>query len=115
MCFLRLAYGAIFGFTLPLSYVIVCEIVLAAKRGRIGTILAIFYNFGKIYFVMLCYIFLDDYQSGNWRGLILFNSIPVFFCFIGTILYVTESPRFVLANEQYFESFELIKFAIRTN
>jgi MFS family permease len=61
MCFLRLAYGTIFGFTMPLSYVITSEIILAEFRGRIAMILAIIYTFGKIYFVFLCYIFLEDY------------------------------------------------------
>jgi hypothetical protein len=78
-------------------------------------LMGLLYNLGKLYFVLLCYIFLNDYESGNWRELILFNSLPVFLCFAGTVFLISESPRFILAHGRYSEAFSAINSAIQTN
>ena len=51
---------------------------------------------GKIYLIILCFIFLEDFTKGNWRSLLRFNSIPVGLVFIGTIIFLEETIRFEL-------------------
>lgn len=98
---LRLFYGLVFGTTNPLGYVYITEITEAKYRGRFSYALTLIYILGKIYFVLLCFIFLDNYSSGNWRGLIRFNGIPITLAFIFSIFYIKETVRFYLNKGEY--------------
>ena len=69
---------------------------------------------GKIYVIFLCYIFLDDYTTGNWRNLLRFCSIPAFISLVGTLL-LQETIRFSLNKGRYSEAFEQINLAIIAN
>lgn len=91
-------YGLTFGTLNPLGYVYITEITEPQYRGRFSYALTLIYILGKIYFVSLCFIFLDDYTSGNWRGLIRFNGIPISIAFILSILYLTETIRYHLSK-----------------
>ena len=95
----------VFGSTSPLGYVFISEVVESKVRGRFTFSLTILYVLGKIYLVSLCFIFLNDYQSGNWRGLIKFNTIPVFICFLGSMFYIKETVRYSMAKGKYSEAF----------
>jgi hypothetical protein len=65
---------------------------------------------GKIYMVLTCFIFLEDYTKGNWRGLLLFNSIPAFVCFILSIFTLNESARYLITTGNFTLGFrEIIK------
>lgn len=58
---LRLIFGIVFGTTTPLCAVMISEIVEAKYRGRLTFSLTLVYVLGKVYLVILCFIFLDDY------------------------------------------------------
>lgn len=66
MILLRLFYGITYGTTYPLGFVYISEVTVAKYRGRFALSVSLIYVFGKIYFVLLCFIFLDSYNSGNW-------------------------------------------------
>ena len=91
---LRFAFGVIFGTTIPLGHVVISEIVPARIRGSVMTIVATVFIVGKIYCTGLQMIFLDDYKSGNWRMLLVINSLPLLLCFILSCWFLRESPRY---------------------
>ena len=100
---LRLAYGLVFGMIMPLSSVLISEVVTKSFRGRIQTCLSLMYVLGKMYLVLSCMFFLDNLQEGNWRGLLLFNSIPALICSVLSMLYLRESARFLLSKGRFTE------------
>lgn len=96
MLALRLLFGIVFGLTPPLGSVYVSEIVVAKYRGRFTFTLSILFILGKMYLTALCFIFLDNYESGNWRGLIRFNAWPLALNFLGSLFYLKESIRYLM-------------------
>lgn len=101
MIVLRLCFGLVFGTTCPLGYIFISEVTEAKYRGRFSFGLSLLYIFGKIYFVFLCFFFLDSYTSGNWRGLIRFNGIPITAAFILSLFFIKETIRYHLNKEEY--------------
>lgn len=61
-----IAYGAL----IPLNFIILSEITPLKVRGIFLVALPIFYLLGVYYMVGLCYIYLDNYHEGNWKGLL---------------------------------------------
>ena len=59
------------------------------------------YIFGVLYLTGCCYIFLDSFSSGNWRGLLRAISVPALISLSGTILFLRESPRLHIAQGKY--------------
>ncbi|CAD8146111.1 unnamed protein product [Paramecium octaurelia] len=112
---LRLLFGIVFGTTSPLGYVFITEVAVAKYRGRFAFSLTLMYVAGKAYLIFLCFFFLDDYTSGNWRGLIRFNGIPVLLCFILSILYLKETIRYYLNKGQYTVAFQEIEEVQKQN
>ncbi|CAD8192345.1 unnamed protein product [Paramecium pentaurelia] len=102
---LRFCFGVIFGTTIPLGHVVISEIVPAKIRGQVMTIVATVFIVGKIYCTGLQMIFLDDYKSGNWRMLLIVNSIPLLLCFICSLIYLRESPRYYFTKQNYDQGF----------
>lgn len=96
MIILRLLFGLVYGITYPLGFIFISEITIANYRGRFSLGLSLIYIFGKIYFVLLCFVYLEDYTTGNWRGLIRFNGIPVTAAFILSLLFLHETIRYLL-------------------
>lgn len=97
MIIVRFCFGWIEGITCPLSYILISEISIAKIRGRFSFTVSLIYNVGKIYSVLSYFIFLNDFTSGNWRGLFIFNAIPSLLCFLLSICILRESTRFILA------------------
>ena len=98
MVVLRLFFGLVFGTTCPLATIFVIEITEAKYRGRYQYSLTLLYIFGKIYFVCLCFVFLEDYTQGNWRGLMRFNGIPILLAFIFALFFLKETVRYSLSR-----------------
>lgn len=61
---------------MPLSSILISEVATKAYRGRYVVALNLNYQLGKFYCILLLFIFMNDYETGNWRGLILSNMIP---------------------------------------
>lgn len=55
--------------------------------------------FGRIWLMILAYIFMESISSGNWRAIAICNSLPCIICFVGTLLWVSESPRFLINKD----------------
>lgn len=115
MIILRLCFGLVFGTTCPLGFIFISEVTEAKYRGRFSFGLSLLYIFGKLYFVFLCFFFLDSYTSGNWRGLIRFNGIPITSAFVLSLFFVKETIRYYLNREEYQTAFEEIEKIIKEN
>jgi len=98
---LRLLFGIVFGVTYPMAYIYMSEVSISQNRGRMSFGLGLMFVLGKIYLVLLCFYFLNDFESGNWRGLIRFNGIPVVISFIGAIFWLNETVRFYLNKGKF--------------
>lgn len=60
---------------------------------------------GMLYMIASFNIFLDDYEHGNWRSLIIYNSIPPALCFIGSYFILKESPRYYFNKARFEDAF----------
>ena len=57
-----------------------------------------FVTIGKMYAFLLAYVFLDGFNSGNWRMMMIISSLTSLFVFIASKYLLLESPRFLIAN-----------------
>jgi len=101
----RLLFGIIFGVTYPLAYIYMSEVSISKNRGRMSFSLGLMFVFGKAYLALQCIFFLNDFESGNWRGLIRFNGIPVLASFIAAILWLNETARYYLNKGKFCQAF----------
>ncbi|KRX04553.1 Major facilitator superfamily domain, general substrate transporter [Pseudocohnilembus persalinus] len=100
MTILRFLYGFVNGMTLPLSYVVISEIIPQLQRGRANICPVFFELLGKWYTMLLGYFFMSSFSQGNWRMMAFFNVIPCIIVLFGNHKYLKESPRFLLQNQQ---------------
>ncbi len=68
-------------------------------RGRIFLLLEIAYTAGLVYSIGCAYFILDKIDSGNWRLLLLINSLPGLITVPLVLIYALESPRYLLCNQ----------------
>lgn len=68
-----------------------------------------------MWMLLLAFIFLDSIAKGNWRAIAVTNSIPCFICLIGSVLYLHESPRFLISQGKILEGVEGINYMGRMN
>ncbi|CAD8074836.1 unnamed protein product [Paramecium sonneborni] len=115
MMFLRLFFGIVFGTSYPLGYVFITEVSEPKYRGRFAYTMGLLFVVGKIYLAILCFFYLDDYTSGNWRGLIRINGIPVALAFIFSLFFLKETVRYYLNRGKYQIAYEEIEQIISEN
>ena len=66
-------------------------------------------SIGKIYGVLLGYIFLNsNLAETNWKLMMIFGSIPNLVVLVGSQMVLTESPRFLMANKRFDEGFQTL-------
>ena len=112
---LRFFYGFVFGFSLPLTISMVSEIFPLKFRGKCIILTNFHTSIGKVYAIILAYFILTDFNTGNWRLLMIICSISSLIVIIGMVFYVKESPRFLISIEKFDEAFEIIDHIGRTN
>ena len=71
--------------------------------------------FGKFYFIILAFIFLQDLRNGNWRAMVLCNVIPALFVGVGAYMLLDLGPRRYLALGQVDEALNIIDRMGQTN
>lgn len=108
MFYVRIVYGLLFGLTLVIPSILITELVTKMWRGRFIIITFATYEIGKIYLICLCFIYLEDYETGNWRGMILVNVWPALIVFFGSLFFLYESPRLHLIKEKFSKAFSTI-------
>jgi MFS family permease len=101
----QFAYGLLFGISMPISQVVISEIVPLRYRGRFIVLLQLIYICGILYLTGCCFIFLDSFSSGDWRSLLRINAIPASLCLLGSMVFLRESPRLYIAQGRYEKGF----------
>ncbi|CAD8179099.1 unnamed protein product [Paramecium pentaurelia] len=112
---LRFLFGFLFGITSPVSSILMAEVTPLHIRGQFIVALQIMCIVGRMWMLLLAIIFLDSIATGNWRALAITNSIPCLICLIGIIIYIHESPRFLISQGNIKEGVEGINFMGRMN
>ena len=105
---LRGIFGVIIGFTIPLTPSLASEITPVELRGRGIVAVNFFFSLGKFYAVIVAKFCLDSLTSGNWRAMLIWCSLPSLLVWLGTWLYVKESPRFLIAVERIDEGVQVL-------
>ena len=84
------------------------EISTVQSRGKGIVVLNSFVGIGKMYGVLLAYIILDNIKTGDWRSLMMISSLSCFLVFIGSLLFILESPRFLIASSRFEEAKDVL-------
>lgn len=79
----------------------VSEIIPVRVRGVFLVLLQFIYILGILYVITLAYFFLESFDSGNWRGLLVFNIAPASLCLLGIIFLLWESPRLLIYQKKF--------------
>lgn len=108
MLLTRLFYGFTFGITIALTTSMYSEIVPTAYRGKGLLLINFCVSLGKVFSILLAYIFLDNFHEGNWRGMMVASSFPSLLVVAGGCIFMYESPRFLLARGNFEESFFIL-------
>ena len=90
----------------PLGATILAESTPKARRGLFMSILTVTLSLGQLFGMIVGYFVMDNLNSGNWRALILYCSLPGLFSWIFGILMLEESPRFFVVVNNFFMIFE---------
>ncbi len=88
MTFMRFGYGFSFGFTIALTTSMYAESSPLKYRGKGLLLLNFCVSLGKIFGIVLAYIFLETYTSGNWRLMMFVSGIPNLVVLIGTYAFM---------------------------
>ncbi|CAK58180.1 unnamed protein product (macronuclear) [Paramecium tetraurelia] len=112
---LRFLFGFLFGITSPVSSILMAEVTPLHIRGQFIVTLQMMCIVGRMWVLLLAILFLDSIASGNWRALAITNSVQSIICLIGSIIYLHESPRFLISQGKIKEGVEGINFMGRMN
>mmetsp|Transcript_8646 Transcript_8646/g.763 ORF Transcript_8646/g.763 Transcript_8646/m.763 type:complete len:90 (-) Transcript_8646:112-381(-) len=77
--------------------------------------IGLFYTLGELFACLLALITMDNLTSGNWRLMLILNSIPAFLLAIGSFIFLLESPRFLAIKEDYTSSFSILDKMAKVN
>lgn len=94
----RFFYGLAFGVTIVLTTSMFAESSPMKHRGKGLLFLNFCVSLGKFYGVILACIFLNDFSSGNWKGMMFASCLANIFVLYGSIFMMYESPRYLIAN-----------------
>ena len=101
LVFLRLLFGVAGGIITPLSATYLSEISPQKIRGKVLVFATIFLTVGELITCLIAYLFLDSFASGNWRALVIWSSFPGIVTFILCLLFLEESPRYLLVSLKF--------------
>jgi putative MFS transporter len=88
MIFMRFGYGFSFGFTIALTTSMYAESSPLKYRGKGLLLLNFCVSLGKIFGILLAYIFLDSFTEGRWQLMMFISGFPSILVLIGTHFYM---------------------------
>mmetsp|Transcript_14356 Transcript_14356/g.12177 ORF Transcript_14356/g.12177 Transcript_14356/m.12177 type:complete len:109 (-) Transcript_14356:236-562(-) len=103
------------GFTVPLAPALATELTPVEYRGRGIVALNFFFSVGKFYAVLVAKLCLDNLTSGNWRLMLIGCTLPSLIVFIGVLIFMKESPRFLIATGNIKEGAEILNYISERN
>ena len=84
-----------------MCFTYLAEITPKEVRGKYLVIAGSFFTFGELLTCGVSYFALDSMSSGNWRVLLVFVAQPAllcWLCWLGTLLFIHESPRYLIVS-----------------
>lgn len=91
------------------------EISITKLRGSLALAISMSFVLGKMYFVFLWSLFVDDFSRHNWKGLLIGYEIPALIVLVFTALYLEETIRFYINNGKYTKAFLMINDVLLEN
>lgn len=91
------------------------EVTPPAHRGRIVIFLQFAMVLGRMWIFLLAFLFMTSLSEGNWRAIAFCNAIPCFLCFIGSLIWINESPRFLICKGRMEEGIEKLNLIGKIN
>lgn len=108
-------FGLFIGFTVPLAPAMGSELTPMKYRGRGVVVINFFFSLGKIFGVLVAKGCLDTIHSGDWRKMLILASLPALIVWFGTLIWVKESPRFLIATGKVKEGVEILNHVAEYN
>ena len=93
---LRFIIGLLIGLQMLVGYVIMTEISTKEIRGKANVRMVGFWTIGGLISVLIATFTITDLSTGNWRVLLGISAVPNLPLFLGSYLYMYESPRFLI-------------------
>ena len=112
---LRLLYGVCYGFSLPITIASIAEISTRDVRGKMIICTNYCVTLGKLYGLLLIYLCLNDFHSGNWKLMMKVSAFTSLAVCLGNWYYLKESPRYLIASCQINEGVEVLNYMGRVN
>ena len=112
---MRGLFGLIIGFTLPLAPSFASELTPVNIRGRGVVFVNFFFSIGSFYAVIVGKFCLDSLNSGNWKAMLIWCSLPSLVVWIGTLIFIKESPRFLIATNRIQEGVDVLNYMSSVN
>jgi len=112
---MRGLFGLIIGFTLPLAPSFASELTPVNIRGRGVVFVNFFFSIGSFYAVIVGKFCLDSLNSGNWRAMLIWCSLPSLIVWIGTLIFIKESPRYLIAINRIQEGVDVLNYMSEVN
>ena len=97
----RFFYGAVFGFSLPLTTALASEITPLKYRGRSIVMINFFMTIGKLYACLIASFFLIDLNHGDWKKIMMCSSFTPLLVFFLSALFLDDSARFLCARGNF--------------
>ncbi len=99
---LRFTYGYAFGFCNSTITSMFIEVSPTKYRGKGLILLNFCITFGKLYGLLLGYLFIkEDITKTDWKTMMFCGGAPSILVILGCILFLYESPRFLLAKQRF--------------
>lgn len=95
----RAMYGFLVGIQFPMCFTYLTEITPKEIRGRALVLAGGFFTLGELLTCGVSFFTLNGISSGNWRLLLICVAQPALLCWIGTIFWLYESPRYLISNK----------------
>lgn len=108
-------FGLIIGFTIPLAPALASELTPVDFRGKAIVGVNAFFSIGSFYAVIVAKFCLDSLQSGNWRAMLIWCALPSLIVYIGTWMFLKESPRYLIAIDRIEEGVEVLNYMAHVN
>ncbi len=112
LVYMRFAVGfGIGGLTIPFD--ILAEFVPNRERGRYLLLMEYFWTVGSVLVPILAYVTLEKLDS--WRVFVAACAMPCVFSLIAGMVYVPESPRWLILQGRNGEALDILRKAAMTN
>ena len=108
MILVRFLYGAIFGFSLPLTTALASEITPLKYRGRSIVVINFFMTIGKLYACLIASFFLIDLNTGDWKKIMMCSSLTPLLVFFLSAIFLDDSARFLCARGKFENAWKIM-------